>query len=191
MAWTSIINGQTGQEVSDKLDVEFGDLENDISDLQAGKSDNAIKVLDSSNFTNQIPTGLGVALNVKFGDIVNNDYLFLDSDGSITFKQSGHYHVYIRNQYGRVGSVGVSLLMGRYLINGAQEVAGSAFKLDGSDVLTISNAMLPLDVGVNDVLVFQTIRDSSGDDSGGLYATTSSHGWTTVPSSHILISKIS
>lgn len=190
MAWTSITNGQTGLQVSQKLDAEFATIESNISDLQTGKSDIPIIALQSSDMTNQVPTTLNTALQIKFGATVNNSYIFLDTDGTIKFKQAGHYHIEVRLQVGRIGVTGTSLLLVRCLKNNVQYGGGSAFKLADSDVLFPCVAILHLDTAIDDTLKFQILRDASGDNSGGLYMTDPSDGWNNVPSANITITKI-
>lgn len=191
MAWSSIINGATGQEVSDKLDTEFETIETDIASLETGKADKAVITLQSSDMTTQEPTGLGVARQVTFGALVNNTYLSLDTSGTTTFKQDGHYHVEVRLQVGRVGATGTSLFLIRCLKNGVQHGGGSAFKLDNAEVLFPCVAILHIDIVIDDTLSFQIMRDPAGHNSGGLYMTDPSDGWNNIPSANITITKIS
>lgn len=190
MAWTSIVNGQTGQAVSDKLDAEFAQLESDILSLQTGKTDIPITVLQSSDLTNQEPTALDTALQVKFGNSTTNAYLFLDTNGTITFLKAGRYRIETRMQIGRIGSVGTSLVLTRYLINNVQGGGGSAFKLESNDILSPCVAIVYVNANIDDTLKFEIMRDGSGDNSGGLYITNPNNGWNTVPSANILITKI-
>lgn len=190
MAWTSIVNGQTGQAVSDKLDTEFAQLENDIASLESEKADKPILVLQSSNTTNQEPTALDTAMQIKFGSTQTNAHVFLDTDGTVNFLRAGHYHVEVRLQVGRTGTSGTSIVLSRCLKNNVQYGGGSAFKLDNADVLVPCLAMLHLDIAQNDTLKFQIMRDGNGYNSGGLYITTPSNGWNTIPSANITITKI-
>lgn len=190
MAWTSIVNGQTGQAVSDKLDAEFAQLESDILSLDNDKADKPVLVLQSSDTTNQTPTTLDTAMQVKFGSTQTNSYVFLDTDGTITFLQDGHYHVEVRVQIGRVGTNGTSIVLTRCLKNNAQYGGGSAFKLGNSDVLIPCLSILHLDIVKDDTLKFQLMRDGNGNNSGGLYITIPSNGWNTIPSANITITKI-
>lgn len=190
MAWTSIVNGQTGQAVSDKLDTEFAQLENDIASLESEKADKPILVLQSSNTTNQEPTALDTAMQIKFGSTQTNTHVFLDTDGTVNFLRAGHYHVEVRLQVGRTGTSGTSIVLSRCLKNNVQYGGGSAFKLDNADVLVPCLAMLHLDIAQNDTLKFQIMRDGNGYNSGGLYITTPSNGWNTIPSANITITKI-
>ena len=190
MAWTTITNGLTGLEVSKKLNAEFATLESNITSLQTGKADQPIIVLQSSDLTNQAPTVTNLAMKVKFGSTVNNEYVFLDADGTITFKEAGHYHVETRLQVGRTGVTGTALLLARCVKNGVQYGGGSAFKLADSDVLFPCVANIRVDIEVDDTFYFQIIRDASGDNSGGLYMTDPSDGWSNIPSANITITKI-
>lgn len=190
MAWTSIVNGQTGLSVSQKLDTEFATLESDIAELQAGKADISFIALQSSDFTNQEPSGVGVARQVTFGSYATNSIITLEADGEVTFKAKGHYHAEIRLQIGRVGVAGTSLILVRCLKNDVQYGGGSAFKLADAEVLFPCVAILHLDMEIDDTLKFQIMRDPSGDNSGGLYMTDPSDGWNNIPSANITITKI-
>lgn len=190
MAWTSIVNGQTGLSVSQKLDTEFATLESDIADLQEGKADISFIALQSSDFTNQEPSGVGVARQVTFGSYATNSTITLEADGEVTFKVKGRYHAEIRLQIGRVGVAGTSLILVRCLKNGVQYGGGSAFKLADAEVLLPCVAILHLDMEIDDTLKFQIMRDPSGDNSGGLYMTDPSDGWNNIPSANITITKI-
>lgn len=190
MAWTSIVNGQTGLSVSQKLDTEFATLESNIADLQTNKADTPFIVLQSSDITTQEPSGLGVARQVTFGSYATNAIVTLEADGEVLFKADGHYHAEVRLQVGRIGATGVSLFLVRCLKNDVQYGGGSAFKLDNSDVLFPCVAILHLDMETDDTLKFQIMRDPSGHNSGGLYMTDPSDGWADIPSANITITKI-
>ena len=189
MAWTSIINGQTGLEVSQKLDTEFLELETSINDLETNKADKAELALMAYSNQTQEPSELGVPMQVLFGSLQENSFLRLDNNGDIVFKQSGHYHLQIRFHYGRDNSNGTSLLFARVTKNGTQIGGGSVAKLSSSNVLLSGMHIVPIDIEVDDTIKVEVIRDSAGDNSGGLFATTSSHGWNTANSAEILIYK--
>ena len=93
-------------------------------------------------------------------------------------------------QIGRIGSVGTSLVLTRYLINNVQGGGGSAFKLESNDILSPCVAIVYVNANIDDTLKFEIMRDGSGDNSGGLYITNPNNGWNTVPSANILITKI-
>jgi len=162
-----------------------------LSALDAAKSDKPFIVLQISDETNQLPSGLNTALQVKFGGVYAvNDWVSLAIDGTITFLRAGHYHVETRFQVGRVGTTGTSLLLVRCLKNDVQLGGGSAFKLADSEVLSPCSAIIHYDALVNDTIKFQILRDAAGDNSGGLYVTDPSDGWNIIPSANITITKI-
>lgn len=161
-----------------------------LTALDIAKADKPNIALQSSELTNQIPSALATALQVKFGAAVSNTVLTLGADGTITFLQSGHYHIETRLQVGRVGTTGTSLLLARCLKNDVQYGGGSAFKLDDAETLFPCVAIIHFDAAVYNTLKFQIMRDPAGDNSGGLYFTDPSDGWNNIPSANITITKI-
>jgi hypothetical protein len=190
MAWVSIVNGETGLSVSQKLDTAFDALETDVADLKTNKAPLAVEVLNSyCPAPSQEPTGLGVAMDILFGQAVNNQYIFLDTDGSMRFKQSGRYHFLPKLAIGRLGSVGTSFLFVRMTINGVQEGVSCSFKLSSEDTVLPWNCPYEIDLSVDDVVQFQLIRDSTGHNSGGLYNYQSADGWNGSSCAAIVVTK--
>lgn len=138
----------------------------------------------------QLPTGLGVPLQVEFGAAQANSNVSLAASGAVTCLISETYAVRIKLQIGRSGASGTSITFARILVNGVQVGVSQLSKLSTADSVTAldSRVLLPLTAG--DILTVQIIRDSAGFNFGGLYAATSSHGWTLAPTALLVISDI-
>jgi hypothetical protein len=80
--------------------------------------------------------------------------------------------------------------MSRILVNGVQVGVSQIAKMSSSDVAYAfdSRVLVPLTAG--DVFTVEIIQDSAGAAYGGLYAQTSSHGWTIAPTALLVVSDI-
>ncbi|AHK11820.1 hypothetical protein S349_30 [Shewanella sp. phage 3/49] len=138
----------------------------------------------------QLPTGLGVPLQVEFGAAQADENITLAANGAVTCLITETYAVRIKLQLGRTGASGTSIMFARILVNGVQVGVSQLSKLSTADNVTAldSRVLLPLTAG--DVLTVQIIRDSAGTNFGGLYAATSSHGWVLAPTALLVISAI-
>lgn len=169
--------------VTDPLDVRLFDLEDGHTIVLNATS------LDAS----QEPTGLGVPLQITLGAAqgTSSDPVMIDATGAITFNTEDKYIVNFRAHYGRVGGAGVSILMFRFLKNGTQIGPAYATKVDNADVLIPwDSSSFILNAAVGDILTAQIIRDSNGNDSGGLFAHTSADGWGTAPCVAVSVYKV-
>ena len=148
-------------------------------------------ILSTFSTATQEPAGLGVAnkIAVNFGtnEIVTDEVTY-GVDGSITFNQAGQYTIRFTAQYGRSGSTGASILVFRYLMNAVQIGNLLVAKVDNADILDPWADTVTLDVDAGDVLTAELIRDSAGNDSGGLFPITTD--WGTAPSAELSIYKI-
>lgn len=122
--------------------------------------------------TSQNPngTGEGGQIQVTFGAAQNtiNDPVQLLSDGSLVFNEGGLYRVKITLVYGRIGGAGVSELRFRALVNGTQAGQTIGTKLGAADVAKVYTDEAWLDVPAGAVITYQIMRDTSGNNSGGL-----------------------
>lgn len=142
--------------------------------------------------TDQLPASLGTPLQITFGaaQLTPSDPVSLSAAGALTFNQAGTYAIRIRLQYGRVGSTGISVMMQRALINGVQAGNTLSVKISSADFLANSEARIVVVALAGQVLTVQIIRDSTGVNSGGLYAVASAHGWNAAPSALMVVSRI-
>ena len=138
----------------------------------------------------QQPTTLGTAIQVEFGAANAASELSLAANGTLTCNVSGTYAFRFKLQFGRSGATGVSYLMTRILKSGVQFGVSQSTRLSSTSSIipTDSRVVIPLLAG--DTVQMQLIRDSAGDNSGGLYQQLSSHGWIAAPSALLVASVI-
>jgi hypothetical protein len=147
--------------------------------------------LVSANITDQLPVGLGTALQVVFGAPQTTTWFDLDALGNITCLVADEYTTRIKFAVGRRGAPsGVSQIYTRALINGVAQGFSSHAILDNPDV------EIPFDfegvgpLAVNDILTFEIIRDTDGNNSGGLYAGNPTViDWAPSPSASLTMSR--
>ena len=144
----------------------------------------------ASTATSQQPSATDTALQIEFGAAQTTDNIDIAVNGAITFKTAGKYIVSTFFQYGRSGSSGVSILYNRYLINGTQQGNSLGAKIDNADTLVPWSSSIQMTVNENDVLTIEMIRDSAGNNSGGLFAAApTAAGWNQAPCAVIQIYK--
>ena len=203
--WTSIVDlVSTGQNVSDKLDTAFTNVDTAITQVDTNTAglvtlDTRISSLEDSHelllvatstSSSQQPTVVDVPIKAEFGVAQTTTDIDIDVLGNITFKTAGKYIVSPFFQYGRSGSVGTSILLNRYLVNGTQAGGSLAAKIDNADTLVPWSSSIQLTASVNDILAIEVMRDSTGNNSGGLFAfSPTAAGWNQAPCASIQIYK--
>ena len=124
--------------------------------------------------TSQNPTGTGVANAkiIEFGAAqgTNLDDVQIDANGKITFNVAGLMRIKSKFHKGRTGSSGTSLLFLRYLINGTGIGDPISTKLSNADSLDYVEINNWFNVPAGATLEVEVMRDSSGNNSGGLVA---------------------
>jgi len=150
--------------------------------------------LSAKSMVDQVPSSTNTPLQVKFGAAQNtvSDAVMIDSLGVVTFNQTGNY---ILNAFGAIdrkgASGGTAQFFFRGLINGVQVGDSKGFSLFHTDITTLYELTIPLEITVAGTeLTYEVMRDSSGINSGGLYIKASSGGWSTAPSAMIQIWKV-
>jgi hypothetical protein len=163
-----------------------------LRDVEGSSIQNVlITALDTNSLIDQIPTGLGVALQVTFGAPDTTEWFDIDALGNITCLVTDEYTLRAKFTVGRRGlPVAVSQIYTRALVNGVQAGFSSHTIIDNPDI------EIPFDYEGNgiltagQVLTFEIIRDTDGNDSGGLYAGVPDVvGWNSSPSARLLISR--
>lgn len=148
-------------------------------------------ILSTASTATQEPAGLGLinAIIVNFGttEIVTDEVTY-NIDGTLTFHEAGQYILKYTAHYGRSGSVGTSILAFRMLKNDNQIGNILVAKIDSADSLSPWEGDTILDVASNDVFKAQLIRDSAGNNSGGLFSTSTDLGAS--PSCSLTVYKI-
>ncbi len=149
-------------------------------------------LLDAFSTSDQLPAGLDMPLQIEFGAAQGSasDPVEIDMNGNILIHKGDQYKFVFFIQYGRTGSGGSSFLFFRLLVDGVQ-VGNSPFsKLDGSgDDLPIQITRT-LNLTAGQVLTTEMVRDSAGNDSGGLFSETPTLGdWNVSPSASVVVSR--
>jgi hypothetical protein len=158
--------------------------------VTAVENSHTVLLQASSTALTQEPTTTDTALQVEFGVAQVTTDIDISAAGAITFKTAGKYIISPFFQYGRTGGVGTSILLNRYLRNGVQEGGSLAAKVDNADTLVPWSSSIQFTAAVNDVLTIEIIRDSTGSDSGGLFAVNPTPvGWANAPCAAIQIYK--
>lgn len=145
-----------------------------------------------SLLASQQPSGLDTALEIQFGAVQGGPSDPIQTVASIgaeasilRINQAGLYRIKTAIQYGRTGAFGTSILNFRVKVGGVQAGRSINQKLPNGNTTSIFTdeawiyiPTVPVDI------VYEVIRDSNGDDSGGLFAgeTSGSTGWNAAPS---------
>lgn len=203
--WTSIVDlVSTGQNVSDKLDTAFTNVDNAITQVDTNTAElvtqdariqeleesHTVLLVATSTASSQQPSTVDVPITIEFGVAQTTTDIDISASGAITFKTAGKYIISPFFQYGRAGSVGTSELLNRYLVNGVQVGNTLAAKIDNADVLVPWSSSVQFTAAANDVLTIEVMRDSAGDDSGGLFSISpTAGGWNLAPCASIQIYK--
>lgn len=127
-----------------------------------------------STVASQEPAGVGVAnaIQIEFGPAIGTalDPVSMGADGTVVINQAGTYRIKVALQFGRIGSAGVSLLLFRVRVNGVQAGRSIASRISNANEEQYfeNDTWLTVPSGVE--LKFDLMRDSSGNDSGGLFS---------------------
>ena len=148
-------------------------------------------VLEASSFIDQQPSGTDTPLQISFGAAQDNATIDLNADGTITFLKDGLYNIVLDAEYGRTGASGDSELRFRALVNNSPQSPVVSARIDSANTRVPLFFTLLTNFVVNDTFKIQILRDSSGNDSGGLFTAASTPGdWEDSPSARISIDTI-
>ena len=149
-------------------------------------------VLVASELVSQSPTALDVPVPITFGAAQGgpSDPVQIDAAGLTTFNLAGIYRVRVVLSISRVTAPGEAFFFFRGLFNGVQ--VGNPV----SCIMTDDEMTIPLEftftgsISAATTMTFEMVRDSAGNNDGGLDARTSSVGWGTSPSASLRIDKL-
>jgi len=166
-----------------------GGLQVDGQDVSANYHENDL-IRAYSTAASQVPVAIGTPLQIEFGPAQSDSHLSLSATGALTALVTETYAIRVKLQLGRTGASGISIIMARILVNGAQVGVSQVSKLSSADVTNAfdSRVLVPLTAG--DVFTVEIIQDSAGAAFGGLYAQSSSHGWVLAPTALLVVSDI-
>lgn len=152
-----------------------------------------------SLITTQEPSALDTAQYIQFGavqgtisDPIQTVAQGGDTEASILrINTAGTYRIKTAIQYGRTGASGTSILNFRVTINGVQAGRSINQRLENANQTTLftDEAWITVPAGID--IVYEVIRDSTGNNSGGLIAgvTSGSTGWNAAPSCAVRVER--
>lgn len=152
-----------------------------------------VEVLRAASLVAQAPTAVDTALQVAFGAAQGapTDPVSISAAGLVTFNVSGNYAVRIKLQAGRTGASGVSILLSRLLLAGAQYGSPAATKLVSADVTITIESRVVINATAGQTFAVQIMRDSAGTNFGGIYPQAAAvTAWGTAPSGLLVISRL-
>lgn len=147
-------------------------------------------VFTGSTLTSQIPVGLDTPLGVTFGGAVVGTDASIDGAGVITINTTGYYNFKFNLSFGRTTAVGVAIILGRLLVNGAPTGFVQGAKLPDAITSSVTQFDIEFAVTAGTTIAVQIIQDSAGVANGGLIGAASVlPSWGDVPSAWCRITK--
>lgn len=131
------------------------------------------RLLDGTSLAaSQSPTSVDTPIQLEFGAAqgTGGDPVSLSAAGLLTFNEAGTYRLKISFAYGRTGGAGVSELYFRALVNGTQAGQSIHAKVTDADVYIPFSDEAWLTVPAGITVSYELMRDSSGNNSGGVYS---------------------
>ena len=152
----------------------------------------AAQILVATSYSDQVPTGLDLPLQVEFGPEQITGVLDIDALGNITCLEAGNFLVGLAIRPDRTSSTGVATLHLRALRDGLQEGQTQAFGMATENASSPYSATFFTSLEVGEVLTLEIYRDGGGANDGGLYTLVPSIvGWANVGSARITFQRLS
>lgn len=143
-----------------------------------------------STASTQNPSAVDTPLQIEFGSGVVTTAATLASNGTLTFNVAGDYIITLFLRFGRTAGAGTSITLNRFLINGVQGLNSNAVKLPDQDSVIPFSTSLNLSATAGMTFALQIMRDSAGNNNGGLTRILPTlAGWNLCPSATIVVSK--
>lgn len=152
-----------------------------------------VEVLRAPSLVAQAPAAVDTPLQVSFGAAQGapTDPVSISAAGLVTFNVAGNYAVRVKLQAGRTGASGVSILLSRILLAGAQYGSPAATKLVSADVTIPIESRVVINATAGQTFAVQIMRDSAGTNFGGIYPQAATDtAWGTAPSGLLVISRL-
>jgi|AOAMet_66_BLW_10_1038536.scaffolds.fasta_scaffold05698_1 hypothetical protein len=146
--------------------------------------------IKGTSYDVQSPLTTDTALQVEFGADNQSVNVEILSSGNISFVTAGNYLVNTFISVSKETNPGIySVFAFRALINGVQVGDPKVFKISEENLLIPYELTVPIVAAQGDILTYEIIRDSSGDNSGRLEGATLL-GWVgNTPSAQIEVWK--
>lgn len=170
----------------------INDNDSRVTNLEASFPYKFETILIAESFNDQEPSIVDDTIQIELGSAqgTGGDPVQVDALGEITFNEAMTVTLAVSAEYGRAGGAGISELRLRAVINGTPQPPVLSAKLDDQDVRVPFQAVLELNAAVGMTFTFEIVRDPSGNNSGGLFAATSTAaGWADSPSARVVINR--
>lgn len=188
---TNLPDNDSGAITPEKLREVATQLADSMLYAAAGVKE--VEVLRASSIVAQNPSATDTPLQVTFGAAQGSasDPVMINAAGLVTFNKAGNYAVRIKLQQGRTGGTGTAILLSRILLNGTQLGSIASVKLDNPNATFVTESRVVLNPTAGQTFVSQIMRDSSGNNSGGLVPQEATvTAWGTAPSALLVISRL-
>jgi len=149
------------------------------------------RVIDSeSTAASQLPSALDAPLQVEFGAESLNAEASLSTAGALTINESGTYRIKVSLSLGRSSGTGTAHIFLRALVGGVQAGRSVGYQFSAANVTHSFTDEAWLTLPAGEVITYEIVRDSAGNNDGGLYqATLTTLGWNDAPSAAIRVEK--
>ncbi len=145
--------------------------------------------LNGFSMSTQDPVALDTPLQIEFGAAqgTGSDPVQLSVSGDITINVEDQYYFTFALQYGRTGAGNVSWLFFWVEVNGTQVGNSVLVKLDNANSDTPFQARRTFDLVPGDVVSLFIVRDSQGNNSGGLVTESATIAINDSPSASVIV----
>lgn len=188
----AVVNGEPGFTQDTKLNVIEKLLVQGVELVSLG---GPVLIDGTSQATDQQPSAVDTPRVIEFGPAqgTSEDPIQLLANGDMVVNKAGTYFFDFYFQIGRTGAAGVSKIFGRLTVNNVQPATGDSVLalLDNADIIIPQEIETTIPLNQGDVVRIEIIRDSSGNNSGGLFADTPTPaGWNPAPSATVQIREV-
>jgi len=149
---------------------------------------NTLDIISHSSISNSssaiiAPSAVDTPVVASFGSTVSNADVTMDSSGVITINTDGYYEFTFNFNFGRTTSTSTAYVLARLLVNDAPFGFVQGCSLSSNNNSRPSQANLGMSLVDGDTLKIQVMRDSAGQNDGGLHPiAVVDAGWGDVPS---------
>ena len=187
---TSAIGGLDTRIGTNEADVE--NLNGRVTTLEVSMTEcHKLIVSGTSTASSQEPSTVDTPLQLEFGVEQITEDVTLSAAGSLTFNVAGKYLLNMNAQYGRSGAAGISVLLFRMQLDGVNFGGSLAAKISTAEHLVPWSSTFLVNATVGQILTTEIIRDSTGDNSGGIFSITpTAAGWNAAACTTLQVYKV-
>ena len=150
-----------------------------------------VSTLSNSNSSTINPSVVDVPIVAGFNSTQSNSDITMDSTGLITVNTTGLYSFAFNLNFGRASNTGTAITVARLLVNDVQFGFTQGIVQDSTANTRPVRIDLFLSLVAGDELKVQIMRDSAGNNDGGLYAQLITVGsWGDVQSYFVRASRV-